>query len=204
MTKTPQKNFLGIPIVGDIQHNKPPVQQRPLAALAPLMQALLDDASIAWFGWRQYTPYFNDGEPCVFNVHGALAVMLDDAEIDPPAVTECQKCGETVDANVQEYCAKCGRAVPTLEDIRDEMMDSMYDGVECSGHLGQREKVHENGKWVTKSYTGPDEDRFNRCLALEEALDSGAFDSVLLEHFGDHATVRVSRDGIVVEEYSHD
>jgi hypothetical protein len=32
--------------------------------------------------WRQYTPYFNDGEPCVFSVHEleALPVGRDDGE----------------------------------------------------------------------------------------------------------------------------
>lgn len=24
---------------------------------------------ITWVGWCQYTPYFNDGDPCVFSVH---------------------------------------------------------------------------------------------------------------------------------------
>lgn len=200
-TATPAKNFLGIPITGDIQRGSQRVPQKPLEELAPLMQALLDDPSIAWFGWRQYTPYFNDGEPCEFNVHGALAVMLDDAELDPPAVTGCQKCGEQVDANVQQYCPKCGRSVPTLEDIRDELMDTLYDGVEYSGVLGERKYI---GGGKRGPYQGPDEARYDRCLALEKALDSGAFDDVLLEHFGDHCTVRVSREGIVVEEYGHD
>lgn len=30
--------------------------------------------------WTQYTPHFNDGDPCVFNVHEAQVSKLSDAE----------------------------------------------------------------------------------------------------------------------------
>jgi hypothetical protein len=60
-------NFLGIPVDGDIIPGDR-VPQRPLADLQPLLRALLDDEAIGEFGWRQYTPYFNDGEPCVFEI----------------------------------------------------------------------------------------------------------------------------------------
>lgn len=163
---SPQKNFLGIPVEGEIHFGgEDRVEQRPLEELTPLMQALLDDETIEWFGWRQYTPYYNDGEPCVFHVSSALAVKL-------------------------------------TSDAGEPDDDDGWDGVECNSALGEREydyKTRSRGP-----YTGPDEDRYNRCLALESALSSGAFDDVLLVHFGDHATIRVSRTGIRVEFYEHD
>ena len=64
-----QKSFLGVPIHGDIDKVNPRAAQKPLEELAPLFQAILDDPLIAEFGWNQYTPYFNDGDPCEFSVH---------------------------------------------------------------------------------------------------------------------------------------
>lgn len=73
-------NFLGIPVSGDITHGYHQKKQRPIEELQPIIQAVLDDPTIVEFGWRQYTPYFNDGEPCEFSVHGTW--VRTDAEVD--------------------------------------------------------------------------------------------------------------------------
>jgi hypothetical protein len=62
-------NFLGIPVRGDITRGARMLDQRPLEEFSPLIQALLDDPYIVEFGWHQYTPYFNDGEPCEFGAN---------------------------------------------------------------------------------------------------------------------------------------
>jgi hypothetical protein len=166
-----QRNFLGIPVKGDLNFTERRTPQKPLEELAPLMQAVLDDPTIAWFGWKQYTPYFNDGEPCVFSVNAELAVSF-------------------TSGNGSD------------EDDEDDEDDAIYGGVNNNASLGKREYDFKSRSYG--AYSGPDEARYNRCLALEQAINSGAFDDVLLEHFGDHATIRVSRDGIQVEFYEHD
>ncbi|MFD5632423.1 hypothetical protein [Streptomyces sp. NPDC127072] len=75
-------NFLGIPINGDITKGNSRVEQKPIEELQPILQAVLDDPTITEFGWRQYTPYFNDGEPCTFSVHGTWARTTDDVDAD--------------------------------------------------------------------------------------------------------------------------
>jgi len=70
-------------------------------------------------------------------------------------------------------------------------------------------KAHWEGKWpnetyVKDGYEGPDEDRYNRCQELDGALQSGAYDNVLLDTFGDHAMITVRKDTIEVEFYEHD
>lgn len=62
-------NFLGIPVHGDITRSDRK-DQRPLEEFQPILQAVLDDPTIVEFGWRQYTPYFNDGDTCTFSAHG--------------------------------------------------------------------------------------------------------------------------------------
>lgn len=179
------QSFLGIPIEGNITGGRSPVPQRPVEDLIPLMQALLDDPTIKSFGWRQYTPYFNDGEPCEFTVHAALSVLLYDG--DQSRRTELH------DGTEQD------------EDDDDYYYDR-YEGVEYSKHLGSRPTEYDDAarRYVKGPYEGPDEARFDRCLALEEALGSGAFDDALLGEFGDHAEITVTRHKVIIGTYEHD
>lgn len=171
-------SFLGIPVDGDIVRAEARTRQRPLDELAPLIQALLDDDGIACFGWRQYTPYWNDGDPCVFSACGTWAARPEDA------------------AKADE----------------DGYFDKSSLDVDFGSPLGS----YEGGKWVPDPegsgrnvrvgarYVGPDQARYDRCVKLSAAIDSGAFDDVLLEAFGDHAEITVKRSGITVESYDHD
>ncbi|MGR6922619.1 hypothetical protein ACU635_50910 [[Actinomadura] parvosata] len=166
MTET--KSFLGIPVVGDINEGGKRPKQRPIEDLAPLMQAVLDDPTIVEFGWTQYTPYFNDGDPCVFGVRGEIWVRT----------------------------------------VTDQDVDDKYE-LEVSrygGHpsLGERGRTWSGSTYVEKPYEGPDEARYDRCLALNDAIEGGEFLDVLLDAFGDHAEITVRKDGIQVEFYQHD
>ena len=75
-------NFLGIPIQGDITKGANRVDQKPIEEFQPTLQAMLDDPTIIEFGWRQYTPYFNDGEPCEFSVYGTWVRTDADKDVD--------------------------------------------------------------------------------------------------------------------------
>ncbi|MGC9439277.1 hypothetical protein [Streptomyces sp. WG5] len=174
---TTDRNFLGMPVSGDITQGSSRVDQKPIEELAPLFQALLDDPTITRFGWTQYTPYFNDGDTCEFGVHGLWVRTT----AEP-------------DGSVDEY--------------GDEYEDGYSLNVAYHPSLG---KVigHWEGDWPNRTYVkdgyeGPDEDRYNRCHALDGALQSGAFDAVLLKTFEDHSMVTVRSGGIEVESYSHD
>lgn len=161
-TDTERASFLGIPVEGDINlADRTP--QRPLSELEPLIRAVLDDAFVAEFGWRQYTPYFNDGDPCTFRVSDLWFRTTEDLARD--------------------------------EDDFDE--DSFYVG------WGKHPTLGGKG-YGDEGYTGDHEDTWNRCRALSDAVDTNAFDDVLLSSFGDHCKVVVRRDGITVDEYSHD
>lgn len=163
-------SFLGIPVDGDIVRGSHRKEQRPLEDLAPLMQAVLDDDGIACFGWTQYTPYFNDGEECIFSAGTVWVARHED-----------------------------------VPDIGSYALD-----VGFGGRLGE----YEGGNWqldetgcralVGAEYKGPDQARYDRCIRLNNAIESGAFDDVLLAAFGDHAEITIRRDGITVEFYEHD
>lgn len=70
----------GLPLSGDISYynERISLEQYPIEQLQPYIQAMLDDPEVAKFGWIQYTPYFNDGEACVFGVHGCFVLTNED------------------------------------------------------------------------------------------------------------------------------
>lgn len=204
---TETKSFLGIPVAGDITYSKPPREQYGLDRLAPLMQAVLDDPGVRRFGWKQYTPYFNDGDPCVFSVH---TLWADPADAVRPRVHLAPLPGR----HNMPCCDKPRSEVPQGSRVTDSVGevtcgllsddedddDLRADGVEYDDRWGKYPGWGAN----KGDYVGPDKDRYDRLLALSEAVESGHYDNVLLEHFGDHASITVTREGIEVEEYSHD
>jgi hypothetical protein len=77
MTKT----FLGVPIEGDIvSPGRERVNQRPKEELGPLLAAVLNHPKIDSVRWHQYTPYFNDGDPCEFGVGEPYVKLVDGPE----------------------------------------------------------------------------------------------------------------------------
>lgn len=162
-------NFLGIPVHGDITRGETRVDQKPIEELQPILQAVLDDPTIVEFGWRQYTPYFNDGDPCTFSVHGTWVRTSVDEDADED---ELEMWGHR-----------------TLGEVTTQWADTPENG--------RRVKTGE-------TYEGPDRARYDRCKALEKAVEGGHFENVLLDAFGDHAEITVRRTGIEIEFYEHD
>jgi hypothetical protein len=167
-------SFLGIPVHGDINPGETRMKQRPLKEFRPILQAVLDDPTIVEFGWQQYTPYFNDGEPCTFSANGTW--VRTDADMDVDDDYELELDGKHRSLGDEPYVK-----VPT-------------DGVGSSN----------GWKWEKGPYEGSDEDRYDRCQALRKAVEGSAFEHVLLTAFGDHAQITVRRDGIQVDSYDHD
>lgn len=170
-----RRSFLGLDIHGDINPGVHRRAQRTQEEFAVIVQAVLDDPTVTEFGWHQYTPYFNDGEPCIFGANGAWTRLIADPEIE-----------------------------------EDDLYEGKFDiGYGADERIGFRSVLSWEGVWPDRQaiygpYTGPDEARYDRLRALRSAIEGGAFDDVLLSLFGDHCEVTVRRDGIQVDEYSHD
>lgn len=172
MTK-PQTTFLGIPIEGDITEADRRAKQRPLHEFSPIIQAVLSDPHIIEVGWSQYTPYFNDGDPCVFSANGIWVrtqgdVTPDDEDFYDTGESYSLDYGSGVLANVKEW-----NTTTRAYEIKQGL-----------------------AAWIYTSY--------EKASALDDAIQSGAFDDVLQEAFGDHAEVTIAKDKIRVEHYSHD
>jgi hypothetical protein len=172
---TAQRNFLGIPVEGEITRPERRSRQRPLEEFAPLLQAVLDSELVTEFGWAQYTPYFMDGDPCIF---GASTVWV-------RTTSDTGGTGTFGDYDDDMYTLEVLQSGghPTLGLARWNGVTRAYDEVERSPEI-----------------TGLS----RQCTELAKAIDGGSFDDVLLDAFGDHAEITVRRDGITIASYSHD
>lgn len=180
LTKTDRRNFLGVPIIGEGKEGSTRTPQITKEEFAALVKPLLDHPDVLLFGWRQYTPYFNDGDTCEFSAQALYVVTTSDTEQyedlleNDPYMVE-----ETFNLGYEKHPTLGGRP---------------YDWV---GEWPDRKIVHGD-------YEGPDEALYDAGSALDGAIQSGKCDHVLLDLFGDHAQIVVTKERIEVEAYSHD
>lgn len=185
MTETGTRTFLGIPIEGELNEGSTRVPQRPAEEFAPLMQAVLDDPGVEYFGWIQYTPFFNDGDVCEFSAHGLWVVSPDQFDVLSEETDDPEDVWDDFDS--EEFSLDYGNHAK-----------------EAFGEYRNQEYDREEHRYTSGEYFGPDQERYDRLLALSHAIGGRAFECVLLDKFGDHAEIRVCRDKFVVHEYSHD
>lgn len=122
-------------------------REQAKAILAPGLKEFMEaHPSVKAIGWTQYTPHFNDGDPCTFGVHGLHASASDERD----------------------------------DDFYGEGWHELY---------GKTAEGFSNESWAALH-------------ELEKAL-TGA-EPELEAAFGDHVRVIVTRDGVDIEEYSHD
>lgn len=144
--------------------------------------------------WRQYTPYFNDGEPCVFRVHEVSMLF----EGDEPWVQSI----------MERYCS-------ADEDERERYPDDFMPSPGIYGsdwnppekQLKQRmeEGHYARQRWLVEH--GVPEDVWVACCELNVLLVG--VDEILQSTLGDHLKVKVYRDEagefmVETEHYEHD
>lgn len=80
--------------------------------------------------WVQYTPYFNDGEPCVFQIGDTSFSNADPDKVSPWGELEDEEDGlwaaayryaDHLDKNQAEYCNKFAKMVNQLDEVMEEM-----------------------------------------------------------------------------------
>ncbi len=74
--------LLGVPIRGEISHysNKPYAEPKDPQGFIDAIMAALDVDQVDSIRWSQYTPYFNDGDPCYFSVGEPLISFVGNNE----------------------------------------------------------------------------------------------------------------------------
>lgn len=145
---------------------------------------------IEQFGWTQYTPYFNDGEPCEFSM-GELSII---AKVD-----------------MEELEARSG---PFDDDWsrRSAIRDNEWHYGGSSAFGGYGEGTNRSDKIIGHSWNNsekPNPDFDERYSAAKDAIQTvynilSQNDKLARDIFDDHVEVIFTSEGVDVEEYDHD
>lgn len=179
MTET--KTLGNRPIVGDPGETSLPAEQWGEEKFIEMLDAVFAaDPEVTALGWTQYTPGFNDGDPCTFDVHCESLVIL--GEI-PESIS-----------------------YDTVRFSSDE--DEVYTDDPRVLSLSDRRPPGEYGRdpdgvWGYQ-LTDPDapvDPLYAAGTAFYKALTQGHFDHVVMKHFGDPASVVATREDFKVGYY---
>lgn len=70
----------GRPVTGDVKHYTTVVSQDDPAKFIAALDEVLALPNVEAVKWTQYTPYFNDGDACVFGASEVRVRIIDDAD----------------------------------------------------------------------------------------------------------------------------
>lgn len=157
-----------------------------------------------------YTPYFNDGEPCEYSVgelHGFYNTE-DECEYDgslpvcgpsPSELAEFKRTGEVTGklrVYVEHYTKPSNKYNHTTRSY--EKLPAKYETLADAARAVYREQLmldleelEAKGKLI---------DDFTEISSVLSSIP----DDVIYEMFGDHVKIVITREGVEVEEYSHD
>lgn len=135
------------------------------------------------FSWTQYTPYFNDGDECVFSAHTDY-ISINGSDHDESSY-ELRQFLDVLHNPKKEIA----RLQKRIEECKKEKYSYSY--------LEDEIKNIENGSI---------EETRNKLAILEDisqilsSIDNDCYRSI----FGDHVRVTVTKDGWSTESYEHD
>jgi len=179
--------FAGRPIVGDIgYYSRTPTPQAPASELIALLDAVLALPGVDAVQWEQYTPYFNDGDVCVFSVHEPEFRMMPIVRKETPE--ECRE--RELRRQLAEIQRELG--MPVQEPESDEQ--------DSAGEFHEKWYL-QDGDW---GYAPLTDEEMRIVETFTNALVDGSHFVALHEHFGDPAQVTATSEGFRVEYYSHD
>jgi hypothetical protein len=135
------------------------------------------------FSWTQYTPYFNDGDECVFSANTDY-ISINDSEHEE-SIYEVRQFLDTLHNPQKEI----NRIIKRIEECKANKYS--YDYLESEIKTIQNGSIEE-----TRNKLSILED-INQILS---SIDNDSYRSI----FGDHVRVTVTKDGWSTETYEHD
>ena len=131
--------------VEELNAAKEKMQKELAAQLEPLFKEFFkENPKIGKIAWTQYTPYFNDGEPCEFSVHEKYFVAtkwLEEDEDDPIEYQDCpslwsygNKEASFYDSDVDSF-KKAGLTEEEIKKVEafgrflDNIPEDIYEGI---------------------------------------------------------------------------
>ena len=171
--------------------------------------------------WKQYTPYFNDGESCEFGVHDVFITLtsdIDDEDLEegsevygPDDIIGLKKKVAILESfNKDPIAAALEHQTNYIQKYKRDPFEAdrrsgktpkqkMTEWTPDYYSLEQRQKQLADAEHLVANYPTLRADY--RDIAT---LISGINEDVMEAMFGDHVQVFCTKDGIEVDEYQHD
>lgn len=191
--------FLGMKVEGcggSGQESERP-EQYTIDHFKSAVAAILIYPEVSGIAWTQYTPYFNDGEPCVFQA-GEAYFSFNDVEI--PEDRDCDY--HWMEDDLENGRVWCG------EWNNREIFEKVVG--KTQKEYGSWTGNYRTRSWTWKEGSGPDSSPnphlFNAITDFTKLLDGGNYDHAVEDLFGDHAVIRIDKlaGKVIVDEYEHD
>lgn len=193
--------FLGMEVEGsggDGQSSNRP-EQYDIDHFKDTVARVLAHEEVTGIAWTQYTPYFNDGEPCIFRAtdpsFAFVGVTLDEKD----AYFDYSWMEEDFEESGRAWCGRYNNS---------ELFDKIVG--KDDKNWGPWTGNQSTRDWTWKEDSGPDNapnpELFNDIHGFIKLLDGGHYDHAVEDLFGDHAVVKIDKTAgkVVVDEYSHD
>lgn len=117
-------------------------------ALKPLWEA---EPKLEWVEWNQYTPYFNDGDPCTFHANEIHAIGVGGQEFDQDDDWEAFDQLIYVDPSVR-WDARVDTKLGEALQLADRALQGNYKVLETVFGDHCTVRVHRDGKAVVEEY----------------------------------------------------
>ena len=158
-------------------------------AIAALFAPLWEFPGITASSWTQYTPYFNDGDPCEFHVYAdEMPVWVNGLKVEDYSIPESIP-NEWVDEAPSAYYT---------EPNRWSGGDRMNEWREYQASKRAEYEAWKSNGWTTEMLDGLRDAR----REISRWLDT--HEDFLFDVYGDHVEVTVTPDGATADEYEHD
>lgn len=192
-------SFLGMPIEGQAPepYRANRAEQYPVEHFQEKVAKILSYDVVEGIAWYQYTPYFNDGDPCIFRA-GDPSFAFKGVEFDPKDhYFEHYWAEEDYEATGRVWCGQYENG-------------QIFDAI-----VGKDDRVW--GPWSEKPRTwtyaadsgpenAPDPELFNDIQEFIRLFDGGHYNHAVEDLFGDHVIVRIDKlaNKVIIDEYDHD
>lgn len=166
--------------------------------------------------WTQYTPYFNDGETCEFNVNSICFHILEDEddEIEPYESTmlygtsHLEKAKKSLKV-AEEYSAdpEAWRKNYLDQYYKDYGRDYPYNTKYLTPYPNDPVEAQENIEEIERSlqkYPAEVADRIENSFAKVINAINKVPEEVMRSIYGDHVMVVINREGTTVDRYQQD
>lgn len=162
-------------LIVEFRQQKEEFQRKAQALMLEVMKDFFNkNPGITAMKWTQYTPYFADGDPCVFNVNEPT---FTNAPLDN--LDEVSPYGEYEGEEEGVWATDC--SIRNILEGKASWCADIKDSVEASGPYD-----------------------LDSVDAIRQAISSSDMEDVMYTMFGDHVEVTATREGFEVNEYDHD